>query len=624
MADIYDIKKRADELSAKWKTESIPPEEVGDLIRDLADYANQTEINGSSLGIRKTYATVSAMEADSNPVDDKDGTPLRRGMLVNIYNQDDASAPDNGKVFSWQNPGWQLRTKLDAGYATTEQVDAIKTEQDEKISELASLQDKKTNNILLNYQGEYNTEFIPKINTSYYFPITIIEGVDYDFHVQLSEACKAEIYCYVVEKESDEELFYLGTIGVGETELIKKQTPKVTSECRVKLAFYSVPNKVFFNIKSSYPIEKRVFKNINDLKMQTDIFSVANEKIIFFGDSITALRDSNDKRYSDYIHDITGATVYNAGIPGARLSKRIESVKITFKKSAESDGSINIKIKGFSDLTFDVTTSDTKNDIAVKYGAKLDGFSIKNKISDDSITIFNWDDYVSPIELDNIEIVTSTGVTIEKTKNSNGMIDTFYNVYHAYTNLDVSNMVLGLINGDWTLQESAANYINDNAVKGAVAEVKDVLISEINTVVIFAGTNDYNLPNWGEDNSTDNTLSGNINWIVSNLLAANPKLKILFITPIVRYFGSSIASWDDAEWGDNKVVGKNNGVMIKLVDRIKSVVRHNHIPIADLYWNIGWNKYNYSQYFNDGDGTHPKKGVLYLAQKIIPSLMQGL
>ncbi|WP_294536885.1 hypothetical protein [uncultured Bacteroides sp.] len=122
MADIYDIKKRADELSAKWKTESIPPEEVGDLIRDLADYANQTEINGSSLGIRKTYATVSAMEADSNPVDDKDGTPLRRGMLVNIYNQDDASAPDNGKVFSWQNPGWQLRTKLDAGYVVWDSI----------------------------------------------------------------------------------------------------------------------------------------------------------------------------------------------------------------------------------------------------------------------------------------------------------------------------------------------------------------------------------------------------------------------------------------------------------------------------------------------------------------------
>jgi hypothetical protein len=150
MADIYDIKKRADELSAKWKTESIPPEEVGDLIRDLADYANQTEINGSSLGIRKTYATVSAMEADSNPVDDKDGTPLRRGMLVNIYNQDDASAPDNGKVFSWQNPGWQLRTKLDAGYATTEQVDAIKTEQDEKLSELEPLKEIRLNGVYIN------------------------------------------------------------------------------------------------------------------------------------------------------------------------------------------------------------------------------------------------------------------------------------------------------------------------------------------------------------------------------------------------------------------------------------------------------------------------------------------
>ena len=193
MADIYDIKKRADELSAKWKTESIPPEEVGDLIRDLADYANQTEINGSSLGIRKTYATVSAMEADSNPVDDKDGTPLRRGMLVNIYNQDDASAPDNGKVFSWQNPGWQLRTKLDAGYATTEQVDAIKTEQDEKFSEL----DNKTR---LPYDDKYspseqaikNGAATMLING--YLDIPFEEGMSYSFAIYYSDLAKISLY----------------------------------------------------------------------------------------------------------------------------------------------------------------------------------------------------------------------------------------------------------------------------------------------------------------------------------------------------------------------------------------------------------------------------------------------
>jgi hypothetical protein len=113
--DIYDIKKRAAELSAKTKIESIPPAEVGGLIGDLANYANETDLNGSSLGIRKTYTSVSAMEGDSQPTGD-DGKPLKKGMLVNIYNQDDPQNADNGKVFSWQNPGWMLRSKVDAGY----------------------------------------------------------------------------------------------------------------------------------------------------------------------------------------------------------------------------------------------------------------------------------------------------------------------------------------------------------------------------------------------------------------------------------------------------------------------------------------------------------------------------
>lgn len=67
------------------------------------------------------------MEADKSPVGD-DGNPLKKGQLVNIYNQDDPSSADNNKVFSWQNPGWQIRTTLDAGYATREEL----TELEEK------------------------------------------------------------------------------------------------------------------------------------------------------------------------------------------------------------------------------------------------------------------------------------------------------------------------------------------------------------------------------------------------------------------------------------------------------------------------------------------------------------
>lgn len=121
MTTIYDIKKRAQQLSEKTDSETISPQEVGGLFSDMADYTNDVEVNGSSLGIRKTYTSVSAMEADKNPVGD-DGKPLKKGQLVNIYNQDDPSSADNNKVFSWQNPGWQIRTTLDAGYATREEL----------------------------------------------------------------------------------------------------------------------------------------------------------------------------------------------------------------------------------------------------------------------------------------------------------------------------------------------------------------------------------------------------------------------------------------------------------------------------------------------------------------------
>lgn len=59
MSTIYDIKRRAQQLSEKTDAESISPAEVGGLFSDLADYANDVDVNGSSLGIRKTYTSVS-------------------------------------------------------------------------------------------------------------------------------------------------------------------------------------------------------------------------------------------------------------------------------------------------------------------------------------------------------------------------------------------------------------------------------------------------------------------------------------------------------------------------------------------------------------------------------------
>lgn len=117
-----ELKKRAIALAEKTKIDSVTPEEVGQLSNDIVEYIENVEINGSSLGIRKTYTSVSAMESDSTAPKDDKGVLLRRGMLVNIYNQSDPESADNGKVFSFQNPGWAFRGTVDAGYATKEEL----------------------------------------------------------------------------------------------------------------------------------------------------------------------------------------------------------------------------------------------------------------------------------------------------------------------------------------------------------------------------------------------------------------------------------------------------------------------------------------------------------------------
>lgn len=123
-----ELKKRAIALAEKTKIDSVTPEEVGQLSNDIVEYIENVEINGSSLGIRKTYTSVSAMEADSTAPKDDKGVLLRRGMLVNIYNQEDPDSADNGKVFSFQNPGWAFRGTIDAGYATKEELTELDNE----------------------------------------------------------------------------------------------------------------------------------------------------------------------------------------------------------------------------------------------------------------------------------------------------------------------------------------------------------------------------------------------------------------------------------------------------------------------------------------------------------------
>lgn len=178
-----DLKKRAIALAEKTKIDSVTPEEVGQLSNDIVEYIENVEINGSSLGIRKTYTSVSAMEADSTAPKDDKGVLLRRGMLVNIYNQEDPDSADNGKVFSFQNPGWAFRGTVDAGYATKEEL----TELESKMATKENLKSYVTNLI-------YD-------DTSLYQYLKFVDGIKYELSPGRYE--NDENYFYIeIEKDN--------------------------------------------------------------------------------------------------------------------------------------------------------------------------------------------------------------------------------------------------------------------------------------------------------------------------------------------------------------------------------------------------------------------------------------
>lgn len=109
-----DLKRRAEAIASATDSNSVSPQDIGALAKDTVSYIEGVEVSGAALGIRKTYASVSAMEADGTSPAGDDGKPLRQGQLVSIYDPQNESSADNGKIFSFSDPGWNAAGKIGA------------------------------------------------------------------------------------------------------------------------------------------------------------------------------------------------------------------------------------------------------------------------------------------------------------------------------------------------------------------------------------------------------------------------------------------------------------------------------------------------------------------------------
>jgi hypothetical protein len=143
----------------------------------------------------------------------------------------------------------------------------------------------------------------------------------------------------------------------------------------------------------------------------------------------------------------------------------------------------------------------------------------------------------------------------------------------------------------------------------------------VDVVTIFAGTNDWNNSNsesFGELSSTDiNTTFGAIKEIIRLLLTTYPHIHIYWFSPTVRWLTDDSGSRTDATWSD--VFERFGYTLEEFSDAILSVVKQFHLPMCDMYNTLGWNKYNFSQFFSATDGTHPRvgEGTEQIARKIV-------
>ena len=112
MANINEILARAAALRDETALNSISPKRAGGIMYDTLMALNELWLQqGAALVISKIYASVDAMEADTAPVSDISGKPLRSGQIVIIASEDE----DNGSVYRYNgpdSPSWSLVGKI--------------------------------------------------------------------------------------------------------------------------------------------------------------------------------------------------------------------------------------------------------------------------------------------------------------------------------------------------------------------------------------------------------------------------------------------------------------------------------------------------------------------------------
>ena len=321
--------------------------------------------------------------------------------------------------------------------------------------------------------------------------------------------------------------------------------------------------------------------NKDGIKYQNSILygnSLANKKFVVFGDSLSEFTDPDGKTWSQHVQEITNADIVNVAIGGTQLRQRTPKVARAFKEtvSYSVDDRVFYKPAG-------ATKMNCYNCINAHVGA--------------------WND-------NDFEELASYGTI-------------------PYATLDIINMIAACCDTSTPIanrfddQIAAAQCIKDHFSDNNVAiidRLPGIDWTQIESVIILAGTNDYGqTTSHGQSGSTDiNTTMGAINEMVRLLCSTYKHIALYFVSPTVHWKDYAHGVGAPGDWCDVYIPSSGEQITRgQFYDNIIAEFALNHIPSLNLYKELGWNKYNFSDYFW-ADGTHPTKGkgMFMMAEKI--------
>lgn len=332
-------------------------------------------------------------------------------------------------------------------------------------------------------------------------------------------------------------------------------------------------------------VSEGIIDDIDELKNAQDALQPIKDKnIVIFGDSISEFK-YNGKGWSDWAALISGGNFINCAVGGTQLRQRRELITL-----------------------FDTSKTYNIGDwVFYKPSLSMNCYECIHEHSG----IWSDDDFK------------------EIPKNSSGTYS-----YYIYSPFDIINIISAVCDTSietysnrFANQEAAAECIkthqsDDNTA--IIERLKSINWEIVDAIIIFAGINDFNDLFYGNTDSMNiNRTYGAINGIIKLLSSTYGNIPIYYFSPIVNWHNYNNGSGTDENWCDNYIPNGGSITLRQFAQNCVAEFIKNHIPSFNLYETLGWNKWNFSNYFNQNDGTHPFKGFKQIAEKIINSVISN-